>query len=236
MLACTIGDIRSSIDPRRWLAALIAIATLLQATGALAYDRILLRAGDVGNDAPFLQRFLDEELELIRPDDEATDEMKAWSEKYFREWVNFAHVYVGRFDINDDGENELFVMLGFPSRCASAGCETYLFRRTEHGWQELSMPVDPVPVAPGQTAPRWLDPAARERAYQILASEERVGGYRTLVGDEFGGRWQPASEFAELILLDEAKYRDLPGGYLLLCFSRQCAHESDEPLVKPPKR
>lgn len=242
MLSYGNGRFRREFHWRLAKAIAIAVtAILLSATAAFAYDRILLRAGDVGDDASFLQRFLDEELELFRPASENEDEdeeEREWAQKYIRDWVRFDWIFVGRFDINDDGQDELFVMLGFPSRCGSAGCDMKIFRRTEQGWQQLPGYVDAVlsPAEAHPSVPGRVDPSARGLTYEIWASEERVGGYRTLVGDEFGARWQPASEFKEMLLMDEAKYRGLPGAYLGLCFSPQCAHEQNKPLMKPPPR
>jgi hypothetical protein len=205
------------------LAAMVALASVFYTASALAYDRILLRPGDVGADASFLQRLLDQDKEDLapRPYDDRDEEDMKWSEEYVRKWINFDHVYVGRFDLNDDGKHELFVMLGWG--CGTAGCRTYLYGQTAAGWKEIPVFIDPRPVA-------------RRNAYQLFASEERIGGYRTLVGSEFGGRWQPAAEFTDMSLMDEAKYRGLPGQYLLMCFSEQCAHETDLPKVKKPRR
>lgn len=72
--------------------------------------------------------------------------------------------HIGRFDLNDDGRYELFVWYEHSVYCGSAGCKNAVFEWQGSQWKDIA------------SVHAWVD-------------SERIGGYRTLLGEESGERW-----------------------------------------------
>ena len=83
-------------------------------------------------------------------------------------------LYSGRYDINGDGVEELFVTIEQSSVCGTVGCETPIFEMTPDGWRELSSIMVMVSIIDGP---------------EIFASDEVIDGYRTLHTDYYGLHW-----------------------------------------------
>ena len=147
----------------------VVAGLLAPAAVALAAERVVMYRDRIGADFAFIDRFLkDLAPKSYRPE-------KSWGLPE----VTLEQVYVGRYDVNDDGADELFVRVLYS--CGSAGCDTYLFEKIDGEWMPLdgisrvtvldSTRIDGEAVA---TLDVWIDPAT---------------GYKSVFADESGFRW-----------------------------------------------
>ena len=147
----------------------VVAGLLAPAAVALAAERVVMYRDRIGADFAFIDRFLkDLAPKSYRPE-------KSWGLPE----VILEQVYVGRYDVNDDGADELFVRVLYS--CGSAGCDTYLFEKIDGEWMPLdgisrvtvldSTRIDGEAVA---TLDVWIDPAT---------------GYKSVFADESGFRW-----------------------------------------------
>lgn len=83
-------------------------------------------------------------------------------------WMDLARVEVGHFDVNDDGENELFLILPGLVNCGTMGCTTLIFQKRASQWVRI-----------GAFPAFWVN----------VSDKEIIDGYRTLNSHEFGARW-----------------------------------------------
>ena len=89
------------------------------------------------------------------------------------EFIRKYDMYVGRFDINGDGVEELFVTIFHGYVCGTAGCETVVFERKQGAWHALTS----------------LSAVIAFGLPMLYVSDEAIGGYRTLYSDYDGLRW-----------------------------------------------
>ena len=151
---------------------IFAILILILVVPAKAEERIPFERGGLkGNDWTFFKEYLDANHPLIIgyiAAEFGVSHEAAWEP--LRRYV----LYSGRYDINGDGVEELFVTIEQGSVCGTVGCETPIFERTPDGWRELSSIMVMVSIIDG--------PA-------IFVADEVIDGYRTLHADYYGLHW-----------------------------------------------
>ena len=152
---------------------LLAVIFMAATTpSANADERIPFERGGLrGSDWEFFKDYLDTLYPLIVKfvaEDYSLSRDAAW--QYLRK--NF--LYVGRFDVNGDGSEEMFVSIRHGYVCGQVGCETPIFEMTPNGWQELSSITTTISTIDG---------------IEAFASDEVIDGYRTLYSDYYGLRW-----------------------------------------------
>ena len=100
--------------------ALLAVVFALQApVMARAEDRIMMDADNLGPDHGFIERLV-----------------KEVGEECLCE-VGPRSFYIGRFDLNDDSVEELFVYYSISYYCGTAGCQTDIFRKSGDQWEKI---------------------------------------------------------------------------------------------------
>lgn len=151
---------------------LAALVLALGVTDVDAEERIPFVEGDLhGDDWEQIKRYLAAEHPLIIEDvaeEKGLDREAAW--EYFRKYNLFA----GRFDINGDSVEELFVTISHNYVCGTAGCTTPIFQITPSGWQKLSSISPMILLSSGP---------------EIIVADEVIDGYRTLYTDYTGLHW-----------------------------------------------
>ena len=129
--------------------------------GALAqvFDEVEMRPGDFGDEAWFLEPFI----------------AATWEDGYLPgNYVRDRNVWVGRFDLNDDGDKEIVLRVNSGYFCGSVGCPTFVFERQGDTWAEID-----------------------NGHFNGLVLTERVCGYRSLISRNGIGRWNGETyEFA----------------------------------------
>ena len=82
--------------------------------------------------------------------------------------LDMSYVEVGFYDVNDDGEAELFARIGGTGwTCGTSGCMTFIFEQKSGVWSFIGeMMVNSLSV-----------------------SDEKIKGYRTLYSWPVGARW-----------------------------------------------
>lgn len=159
-------------------------------------DRLEFRAGDFGKDRAFFRSYLAE----LR---------KKWGRWHGP--LTAKSIYVARFDLNDDGQYELFVWHIDPIDYWPFQ-PVGIFRKRDGKWEEFEA-IDP--FWDKEKGDFWLE-----------ISEERAFGWRTIVGGDEGlqaGAWTD-----ELI----RQYRRTGqrfeiDGYAPICFTDRCLTEVD---------
>ena len=170
-----------------YLAALAAILTLQLSTTGRAEDRIMMYADNIGPDRAFLERVVEE----IRED---------CGSACLRQ-ITLRNLYIGRFDLNDDGVEELFVYRDISYYCGTSGCRTGIFWKSGGRWEKI-----------GQMRTVFGDLMG---PFYLIADDEWIDGWRTLLSYEYGFRWSPSeSQYNDFFCLTEAcfdryRYYDL---------------------------
>ena len=82
--------------------------------------------------------------------------------------ITLDDVHVGRYDLNGDGQAELFLHIRNAHLCGTAGCSSYMFERKEDGWTKISG------MTGGRSTDIWTNPKT---------------GYKTVCDDDEGIRW-----------------------------------------------
>ena len=154
--------------------AVLAVVLVLQApVMARAEDRIMMHADNIEPDHDFIERLIKEVGE------ECHCEVGPWS------------FHIGRFDLNDDGVEELFVYYSLTPYCGTAGCDTEIFRKLGGQWEKI-----------GQITTIFGDLMG---PFYLIADDERIDGWRTLLTYEYGLQWDAArSRYYDLFCLTES--------------------------------
>ena len=137
---------------------IVTTALVFPLAAGFAADAVVTRRDNFGEDLAFIDRYLS----------------LNWPEYYRAEGLverghEFAldDVYVGRYDVNGDGQAELFVHIQFVGLCGSAGCPTHAFERQAGEWAKVSaMSGDP-------SMDVWVGP---DTSYRTVFSY--YGGFR----------------------------------------------------------
>ena len=130
------------------LGILTAALALPPAAGSAA-DAVVTRPDNFGEDLAFIDGY----LTLTWPDYYRVERPVERGHEF-----GLDSVYVGRYDVNGDGQAELFVHVQFVGLCGSAGCPTYVFERQAGEWTRVSaMSGDP-------SMGVWIDPDSRYKS------------------------------------------------------------------------
>ena len=155
-----------------FLRAVFAILILSLAAPAKADERIPFERGGLNwNDWAFFKGYLKANHPLII---KYVAEIKGLSREAAWEPLRRYVLYSGRYDLNGDGVEELFVTIQQGSVCGSAGCMTLIFEKTSERWRELSSIMVMISDRAGP---------------ELFVSEEVIEGYRTLYAEFDGLRW-----------------------------------------------
>ena len=103
--------------------------------------------------------------ELLRKENPAQPPANAEEAK---QYLTLDNLFIGRFDLNDDGVPELFVSFQHSYVCGSFGCDTRIYQRLDRRWDHLTT----VSMQGG-----------------VFVLDERIGGWRSLCASEHGVRW-----------------------------------------------
>ena len=152
--------------------AVIAALAVTYLASPLSADEVVIRSDNFGPDFAFVDEFLSlnwpEYYRPERPIDGVPE-------------ITLDDVNIGRYDVDGDGEAELFLHIRYVRFCGTAGCPTYVFERNEGVWTKVSG------MTGGRRMRVWTDPET---------------GYNTVYGDISGFRW--TGEVYEYIGEDEA--------------------------------
>ena len=108
------------------LAALVLLAAALPLASPLAGEEVVMSRGNFGEDFAFIDGYL-----KVR-----------WRNSYGVEpeegvdLLTLDEVFVGRHDVNDDRQDELFVNMEVS--CGSVGCPTAVFEKKDGEWEKIS--------------------------------------------------------------------------------------------------
>jgi hypothetical protein len=150
-----------------WLAVWPAAAT--SGSREPAWTKVELRDGDVGGDGVFIRLLLQE----VRAECRSCVEIPG------REFTidNFG---IGRFDLDNDGIDELFVTYIHAAQCGTAGCPTKIFQLQAGAWVQIGSTFSEASYDPDRDV---------ANPYSIYVLDEWTNGYRTIVGVDHSFRW-----------------------------------------------
>ena len=124
-----------------------------------ANGQIVLKPGEIGPDAAFVRGYL-----AARGDTESNPE----------------EFYVGRHDLNNDEQLELFIVFYEPGYCGTAGCEMMIFEKIDGSWNAFAgMYVH--------------GPSYGHRDEIFLETKDEGAPYLTVYGYHLGMRWDGTS-------------------------------------------
>ncbi|MCH8098598.1 MAG: hypothetical protein IID53_16195 [Proteobacteria bacterium] len=126
-----------------------------------AHERIVLQRGDFQKDREFIERYVIGKYGGYR-------ELKAGK-------VDPSRLYIGRYDLNGDGVEELLVRISYGFVCGTVGCETVIFEKTFVGWRELSI--------------LYVSHVGSVRQIYLNVTEESSTNYKTIYSENDGLRW-----------------------------------------------
>ena len=210
--------------------ALVAVFTALASAG----EKVVMRRDNLGGDFAFVDRFLELNWPHYYRPDEPLEVMPE---------LSIDMVHVGRYDVDDDGQSELFVHVGYVGVCGSAGCTAYVFEKRDHEWVAL----EDIPRFRVTNADRRVDGEA------VLALDvwtDPASGYKSVFSTFAGLRWtgteyvylgeEDVLELSALIPPDlandgaESDARDFEFGHLMQYVgTRRRFHVMYDPAVKP---
>ena len=104
---------------------LIALALLAPAAAASATEQVVMRRDNFGEDFAFIDRF----LKALAPKAYRPDESWDLPE------LTLDRIFVGRYDVNEDGRDELFVYAQYS--CGTVGCPITVFTKELGEWVPL---------------------------------------------------------------------------------------------------
>ena len=107
------------------LGVVVALASALPLASPFAAERVVMSGGNFGENFAFIDRYL-----RIRWQDSYGVEPEEGTEL-----LTLDEVFVGRHDINNDLQDELFVHMEVS--CGSVGCPTAVFEKRDGEWEKL---------------------------------------------------------------------------------------------------
>lgn len=125
------------------------------------HERIVLQRGNFGTDREFIERYVIGKYGGYR-------ELKAGK-------VDPSRLYIGRYDLNGDGVEELLVRISYGFVCGTVGCETVIFEKKSGGWRELSI--------------FYVSHVGTVRKIYLSVTEESSANYKTIYSENDGLRW-----------------------------------------------
>jgi len=145
---------------------LVAAAALAKADERIPFERGALE----GNDWTFFRVYLDRNYPMIV---KFIAERQDLNRQAAQEFLRRYFLYSGRYDINGDGIEELFVSIRHGYVCGITGCNTVIFERQKREWHELAM----------------VSTVSYYGLPELHVSDEVIDGYRTLYSEYYGLRW-----------------------------------------------
>ncbi len=126
-----------------------------------AHERIVLQRGNFGTDREFIEQYV-------------VGKYRGYGE-FKSDKVDPSRLYIGRYDLNGDGVEELLFRISYGFVCGTVGCETVIFQRTAGTWKELSsFPVSHVGTV---------------KEIYINVIVENTTGYKTIYSEYYGLKW-----------------------------------------------
>lgn len=129
---------------------------VVAATAAQADNKIVLKSGNTQSDSEFIFNY----FAIINSPYEISNK----------------DIFVGRHDLNDDGEEELFVLIYHFAYCGTVGCNTIIFQKVNGVWKSLA---EFSVYAPGKTS--WGE--------VYLYAKQEGQEYKTIYGKPENLRW-----------------------------------------------
>ena len=111
---------------RRFLVILVAIAVLGASAGAHAVEwrRVAMKPARTAEEIDLVRSYFSQDIGMVE-------------NFVISKTVIHKHIYLGRIDIDDDGWDEIVMLLGKDYYCGSVGCTTKLFRHDGRAWREI---------------------------------------------------------------------------------------------------
>ena len=167
--ACRWFQSHRVFQMRKAFRPVLAILLLSLAPNVVSgHERIVLQRGNFGTDRVFIERYVIGKYGGYR-------ELKSGK-------VDPSRLYIGRYDLNSDGVEELLVRISYGFVCGTVGCETVIFQKTAGTWRELSsLSVSHVGTV---------------KQIYLNATGESTTGYKTIYSEYYGLKWN-GEEYAE---------------------------------------
>ena len=146
----------------------LAILLLSLAPNVVSADeRIVLQRGNFQTDREFIEQYV-------------VGKYRGYGE-FKSDKIDPSRLYIGRYDLNGDGVEELLVRISYGFVCGTVGCETVIFEKTSGRWRELSsLSVSHV----GTVTQIYLN-----------VTEESTTGYKTIYSEYYGLKWNGKEYF-----------------------------------------
>ena len=147
----------------------LAILLLSLASNVVSADeRIVLQRGNFQTDRDFIEQYV-------------VAKYRGYGE-FKSDKVDPSRIYIGRYDLNGDGVEELLVRISYGFVCGIVGCETVIFQKTAGTWRELSsLSVSHVGTV---------------RQIYLNVTVESTTGYKTIYSEYYGLKWN-GKEYVE---------------------------------------
>ncbi len=154
---------------RKAFRPVLAILLLSLASNVVSADeRIVLQRGNFQTDRDFIEQYV-------------VGKYSGYGE-FKSDKVDPSRLYIGRYDLNGDGVEELLVRISYGFVCGTVGCETVIFQKTARTWRELSsLSVSHVGTV---------------RQIYLNVTVESTTGYKTIYSEFYGLKWN-GKEYAE---------------------------------------
>lgn len=136
---------------------LLAVVLLIVGRHAHAAERLALERGALDPDRTFIESFA---KPLFTHD---------------RQPYSASYVYVGRHDIDGDGEAELVVFIAAFNSCGVVGCPMKVFKRAGHEWLEF---LELTATSDDDSSKGALLYAVREKSHPYLTIFSTYEGWR----------------------------------------------------------
>ena len=152
------------------MGALVASVLAACAASASADEKLFLHRGKVGVDLQFIDRF----LQVLEP-----DFYKPKADLVGLREMTLDDIYVGRYDVNGDQVEELFVFVYYSTWCGKTGCNLHVFAKEGGDWVE-AISARPSP---------WIEEYEGGRAYYLIVWTDPETGIKTVWTPSSGFRW-----------------------------------------------
>ena len=152
------------------MGALVASVLAAGAASASADEKLLLHRGKVGIDLDFIDQF----LQVLEP-----DFYKPKTDLGGLREMTLDDIYVGRYDVNGDQVEELFVFVYYSTWCGKTGCNLHVFAKEGGDWVE-AISARPSP---------WIGEYEGERVYSLNVWTDPETGLKTVWTSSSVFRW-----------------------------------------------
>ena len=154
----------------------------ISAAPASAAEQVVMWLDNFGEDFAFIDSF----LERSWPHHYKPDEPLDWPE------LSLDRVLVGRYDVNGDGQHELFTYIAYSPFCGTVGCPTHVFERRRGAWSEIdavsgfhALGTRSMDGAWVQVLDVWTDPASGHNSvFSTFAGLRWTGAEYAYVGED----------------------------------------------------